>query len=101
MVSSSSASAEPVAARGLGAGLRIDLFSIFPAELDAMCELSVLGRARRDGVVHSQLRTSPTGRPTPERGGARHLSLALVTNRIATGETSHSASPKPKWNSLS
>ena len=51
MVSSSSASAEPVAARGLGAGLRIDLFSIFPAELDAMCELSVLGRARRDGVL--------------------------------------------------
>lgn len=44
MASSSSDSAA-------GAGLRIDLFSIFPAELDAMCELSILGRARRSGVL--------------------------------------------------
>ncbi len=34
-----------------GAGLRIDLFSIFPAELDAMCNLSILGRARQSGAV--------------------------------------------------
>lgn len=34
-----------------GAGLRIDLFSIFPAELDAMCDLSILGRARERGVL--------------------------------------------------
>lgn len=34
-----------------GASLRVDLFSIFPAELDAMCELSILGRARRSGVL--------------------------------------------------
>ncbi|WP_420611383.1 tRNA (guanosine(37)-N1)-methyltransferase TrmD [Candidatus Poriferisodalis sp.] len=31
--------------------MRIDLFSIFPDELDAMCELSILGRARRSGVL--------------------------------------------------
>ncbi len=34
-----------------GAGLRIDLFSIFPAELDAMCDLSILGRARERGAL--------------------------------------------------
>ncbi len=51
MASSSSGSAQPAAAQGPQAELRIDLFSIFPAELDAMCELSILGRARRSGVL--------------------------------------------------
>lgn len=31
--------------------LRIDVFTIFPAEVDAMCGLSVLGRARRAGTL--------------------------------------------------
>ncbi|WP_419841783.1 tRNA (guanosine(37)-N1)-methyltransferase TrmD [Candidatus Poriferisodalis sp.] len=31
--------------------MRIGLFSVFPAELDAMCELSILGRARHRGVL--------------------------------------------------
>ncbi|WP_419865466.1 tRNA (guanosine(37)-N1)-methyltransferase TrmD [Candidatus Poriferisodalis sp.] len=31
--------------------MRIDLFSIFPAELDAMCDLSILGRARERGAL--------------------------------------------------
>ena len=51
MASSSSASAQPAPAQGPAAELRIDLFSIFPDELDAMCELSILGRARRGGVL--------------------------------------------------
>ncbi len=51
MGSSSSADPSPAPARGPETGLRIDLFSIFPAELDAMCELSILGRARRSGVL--------------------------------------------------
>ena len=51
MASSSSDSARPTPAQGPAAELRIDLFSIFPDELDAMCELSILGRARRSGVL--------------------------------------------------
>ena len=51
MGSSSSTDAEGSPAAGHGAGLRIDLFSIFPAELDAMCDLSILGRARRRGLL--------------------------------------------------
>ena len=37
------------AAAGDASSLRIDLFSIFPAALDAMCNLSILGRARQGG----------------------------------------------------
>lgn len=48
MGSSSSDRSPPAEA---DAELRIDLFSIFPAELDAMSDLSVLGRARRGGVL--------------------------------------------------
>jgi tRNA (guanine37-N1)-methyltransferase len=51
MGSSSSDSAQLSPAHDSGEGLRIDLFSIFPAELDAMCELSVLGRARERGLL--------------------------------------------------
>ena len=51
MGSSSSANPEREAARRSGARLRIDVFSIFPAELDAMCELSILGRARAQGLL--------------------------------------------------
>ena len=36
---------------GPDSGMRIDLFTIFPDELDAMCDLSVLGRARRAGLL--------------------------------------------------
>ncbi|WP_419840686.1 tRNA (guanosine(37)-N1)-methyltransferase TrmD [Candidatus Poriferisodalis sp.] len=36
--------------------MRIDVFSIFPAELDAMCELSILGRARAQGVLDIRCR---------------------------------------------
>lgn len=51
MGSSSSASPERTPARIPRPGLRIDMFSIFPAELAAMCELSVLGRARAQGLL--------------------------------------------------
>lgn len=51
MGSSSSTSAEGSPAAGYRSGLRIDLFSIFPAELDAMCDLSILGRARQRGLL--------------------------------------------------
>lgn len=51
MGSSSSASPERPPTPKPEAGLRIDVFSIFPTELDAMCELSVLGRARAQGLL--------------------------------------------------
>lgn len=51
MGSSSSTSADDSPAAPHGGGLRIDLFSIFPAELDAMCDLSILGRARQRGLL--------------------------------------------------
>ena len=51
MGSSSSTSAEVGPAAPRGSGLRIDLFSIFPAELDSMCDLSILGRARQRGLL--------------------------------------------------
>ena len=51
MGSSSSISAEGSSAAPHGSSLRIDLFSIFPAELDAMCDLSILGRARQRGLM--------------------------------------------------
>lgn len=51
MGSSSSTSAEGSPPAADGGGLRIDLFSIFPAELDAMCGLSILGRARQRGLL--------------------------------------------------
>ena len=51
MGSSSSTDAEGSPAAGHGTGLRIDLFSIFPDELDSMCDLSILGRARRRGLL--------------------------------------------------
>lgn len=49
MGSSRPTSVEGSPASGDSRGLRIDLFSIFPAELDAMCNLSILGRARQSG----------------------------------------------------
>lgn len=51
MGSSSSASAESGPEVGNAGSMRIDLFSIFAAELDAMCDLSILGRARQSGAL--------------------------------------------------
>lgn len=51
MASSNSGSAQSAPVQEPEAALRIDLFSIFPAELDAMCELSILGRARESGLL--------------------------------------------------
>ena len=51
MASSNSGSAQSAPAQEPEAALRIDLFSIFPAELDAMSELSILGRARESGLL--------------------------------------------------
>ncbi len=56
MASSNSGSAQRTPARDTVAGLRIDLFSIFPAELDAMCDLSILGRARERGLLDIRCR---------------------------------------------
>ncbi len=39
------------AASSAAASLRIDLFTIFPAELAAMSKLSILGRAQKSGLV--------------------------------------------------
>ena len=51
MGSSSSNHPEQSSPPHRAARLRIDVFSIFPAELDAMCGLSILGRARAQGLL--------------------------------------------------
>ncbi len=56
MGSSSSIDTEPAPAPSPATGLRIDVFSIFAAELDAMCQLSVLGRARTEGLLDIRCR---------------------------------------------
>lgn len=51
MGSSNSTDAQSGPDSGNAGSLRIDIFSIFPAELDAMCNLSILGRARQGGTL--------------------------------------------------
>ncbi|HCB34387.1 MAG TPA: tRNA (guanosine(37)-N1)-methyltransferase TrmD [Acidimicrobiaceae bacterium] len=47
--------------------MRIDVFTIFPAEVDAMARLSVLGRARDDGVLDLRCCDLRQGTTDPHR----------------------------------
>ena len=47
--------------------LRIDVFTIFPEVLDAYCATSVVGRARRDGLVELRVHDLRAGATDPRR----------------------------------
>ncbi len=51
----------------LKAALRIDVFSIFPEVVDAYCMTSVVGRARRDGLVDLRLHDLRAATTDPHR----------------------------------
>ncbi|MGH9171470.1 MAG: tRNA (guanosine(37)-N1)-methyltransferase TrmD [Acidimicrobiales bacterium] len=47
--------------------MRIDIFTIFPDVIDAYCQASVVGRARRDGVLDLQIRDLRSAAQDPHR----------------------------------
>lgn len=47
--------------------LRIEVFTIFPEVLDSYCDVSILGRARRDGVVEIRVHDLRAGATDPHR----------------------------------
>jgi tRNA (guanine37-N1)-methyltransferase len=61
--------ATPAEAGGEGAApaLRIDVFTIFPEVVDAYCATSVVGRARRDGLVDLRVHDLRAGATGPHR----------------------------------
>ena len=68
-------SATPVAcATGVGtapagqpAALRIDVFTIFPEVVDSYCTISIVGRARREGLVDLRIHDLRSGATDPHR----------------------------------
>ena len=50
-----------------GAALRIDVFTIFPEVVDAYCTTSVVGRARRDGLVDLRIHDLRAAATDPHR----------------------------------
>lgn len=47
--------------------LRIDVFTIFPESIDAYCATSIVGRARRDGLVDLRVHDLRSGATDPHR----------------------------------
>jgi tRNA (guanine37-N1)-methyltransferase len=47
--------------------LRIEVFTIFPEVLDSYCDVSILGRARRDGLVEIRVHDLRSGATDPHR----------------------------------
>jgi tRNA (guanine37-N1)-methyltransferase len=66
---SSASAVVPADAAGGGGrpALRIDVFTIFPEVVDAYCATSVVGRARRDGLVDLRLHDLRVGATDPHR----------------------------------
>ena len=71
--------------QGGGPALRIDVFTIFPEVVDAYCATSVVGRARRDGLVDLRVHDLRAGATDPHRtvddapfGGGAGMVLAPV-----------------------
>jgi len=58
---------QPPRVSRLKAALRIDVFSIFPEVVDAYCMTSVVGRARRDGLVDLRLHDLRAATTDPHR----------------------------------
>ena len=58
--------AEATPGRG-AAALRIDVFTIFPEVVDAYCTTSVVGRARRDGLVDIRIHDLRSAATDPHR----------------------------------
>ena len=50
-----------------GALLRIDVLTIFPSVVDAYCEASILGRARREGTIDVQVHDLRAAARDPHR----------------------------------
>jgi len=57
---------DPAAAHS-GAALRIDVFTIFPEVVDAYCGTSVVGRARREGLVDIRIHDLRSAATDPHR----------------------------------
>ncbi len=47
--------------------LRIDVFTIFPEVVDGYCDVSIVGRARRDGIVDLRVHDLRSGASDPHR----------------------------------
>jgi len=47
--------------------LRIDVFTIFPEVVDGYCDVSIVGRARRDGIVDVRVHDLRSGASDPHR----------------------------------
>ncbi len=60
-------SAPEAAPEGRAAALRIDVFTIFPEVVDAYCTTSVVGRARRDGLVDIRIHDLRSAATDPHR----------------------------------
>jgi len=52
---------------GAGAALRIDVFTIFPEVVEAYCATSIVGRARRDGLVEVRVHDLRSATTDPHR----------------------------------
>ncbi len=52
---------------GADPALRIDVFTIFPEVVDGYCDVSVVGRARRDGIVEVRVHDLRSGATDPHR----------------------------------
>jgi len=57
----------PPAAPDRASSLRIDVFTIFPEVVDAYCTTSVVGRARRDGLVDIRIHDLRSAATDPHR----------------------------------
>ncbi|MFZ2057585.1 MAG: tRNA (guanosine(37)-N1)-methyltransferase TrmD [Acidimicrobiales bacterium] len=62
-----SAPAPVVTSVSTGAALRIDVFTIFPEVVDAYCTTSIVGRARRDGLVDLRIHDLRAAATDPHR----------------------------------
>ncbi len=57
----------PGANRLAGAGLRVDVFTIFPEPVESMASMSVIGRARRAGLLDVRVRDLRAAAAEPHR----------------------------------
>ena len=73
--------------------MRVDVFTIFPAAVDAFCSASLLGKARQTGVARPSLprhprahhRRAPHGRRRPVRRRRRHADEGRADLRCRRG----------------
>ncbi len=61
------AARDPEAPAGQAPPARIDVFTIFPEAIDSFCAVSIVGRARRDGLVDLRIHDLRSGATDPHR----------------------------------